>query len=194
MPLSSCFLGSLTRLALALLMIATAPIFADGMDDCAPVSPLDCDGDYRECMATARAAFNLRGSTGAVYLAARGHKQELLGMGVIKLFPDGAAAKAGMKLRDIVVAWNGQAVTEESSETFFEFLQDLRPGSSIQLTVLRDGKTREMTLRTAAVEKLLVDIWGGRYVKDHYGCAKFKEYWRAEKIDERLYGDRFTGP
>jgi serine protease Do len=59
--------------------------------------------------------------------------------------PDSAAAKAGLKAGDVVVAFDGQPV--EKAVEFQRRVGMKKPGSDVELTVLRDGKKKTLTAK-----------------------------------------------
>ncbi len=67
--------------------------------------------------------------------------------------PGGAAAKAGLKRGDVIVGFQGRAVTDNN--TLRNEIAATKPGSTITLQVLRDGKTSELkaTLEEMAAAK-----------------------------------------
>ncbi len=61
--------------------------------------------------------------------------------------PDQAADKAGVRAGDIVLSVNGQAVTRE--QTLSYLVANIKPGTSIPLELIRDGKRRTVTATIA---------------------------------------------
>ena len=59
--------------------------------------------------------------------------------------PDSAAAKAGLKAGDIIIAFDGQPV--EKAAEFQRRVAMKRPGSEVEITVLRDGKKQTLTAK-----------------------------------------------
>ena len=59
--------------------------------------------------------------------------------------PDSAAAKAGLKAGDIIVAFDGQPV--EKAAEFQRRVAMKKPGSEVEITVLRDGKKQMLTAK-----------------------------------------------
>jgi serine protease Do len=59
--------------------------------------------------------------------------------------PDSAAAKAGLKAGDIVIAFDGQPV--EKAAEFQRRVAMKKPGSEVEITVLRDGKKQTLTAK-----------------------------------------------
>lgn len=59
--------------------------------------------------------------------------------------PDSAAAKAGLKAGDIVVAFDGQPI--EKAAEFQRRVAMKKPGSEVEITVLRDGKKQTLTAK-----------------------------------------------
>jgi serine protease Do len=62
---------------------------------------------------------------------------------IASLEEDGAAAKAGLKQYDVIVAINGQAV-DNMNDLRLKITDNL-PGSKIEVTVIRDGKEKVVT-------------------------------------------------
>jgi serine protease Do len=59
--------------------------------------------------------------------------------------PDSAAAKGGLKAGDIIVAFNGQPV--EKAAEFQRRVAMKKPGSEVEITVLRDDKKQTLTAK-----------------------------------------------
>jgi S1-C subfamily serine protease len=60
------------------------------------------------------------------------------GVLVLGLVPGGPAEQAGLRVGDVIVAVDGQAV--ESAEEFLASVRGHRPGDQIQVEVVRDGQ------------------------------------------------------
>src|SRR3974390_904128 len=58
---------------------------------------------------------------------------------------DGPACRAGLKGGDIVTAFNGKQVS--GPEQFADLIHDSAPGSTVTLTVVRDGRSRDMKVK-----------------------------------------------
>ena len=63
--------------------------------------------------------------------------------------PDTPAAKAGMKVDDVITAVNGERV--DSAEALVAHIREYAVGDTVKLTVLRDSKTQEISATLAAV-------------------------------------------
>ena len=59
--------------------------------------------------------------------------------------PDSAAAKGGLKAGDIIVAFDGQPV--EKAAEFQRRVAMKKPGSEVEITVLRDDKKQTLTAK-----------------------------------------------
>jgi len=69
------------------------------------------------------------------------------GARVREVSPGGPAQRAGVRSGDLIVAVNGTDVRgRESAGRVVELLNDVKPGSKVDLKVLRDGKTRDLTV------------------------------------------------
>jgi serine protease Do len=77
--------------------------------------------------------------------------REALGLGnqegalVADVFEDSPAAQAGLKRGDVVVALDGTPVTEPGAMS--RAIATMAPGTRVTLTVLRDGKKKEIQVR-----------------------------------------------
>jgi len=69
------------------------------------------------------------------------------GYAIEYVVPGGAAAKAGMKDSDRILTVGGKVISDVYS--YMESLQSFKPGDSIKLVVLRDGKEVELTVKAA---------------------------------------------
>ncbi|MBS1802733.1 MAG: PDZ domain-containing protein [Acidobacteria bacterium] len=70
---------------------------------------------------------------------------------------DAPAAQVGLRVNDVLLEVNGQAV--EGAEAFGRLMREIPPGRKITLMVSRDGATQTMTVQLADRKKLDTDIW-----------------------------------
>jgi C-terminal processing protease CtpA/Prc len=69
------------------------------------------------------------------------------GARVREVSPGGPAQQAGVHSGDLIVAVNGTNVRgQEPAGRVVELLHDVKPGDKVDLKVLRDGKTRDLTV------------------------------------------------
>lgn len=66
---------------------------------------------------------------------------KVIGAKIDKLEDKGGAAKAGLKAKDVIVELNGTVTPGQ--ETLRALLENLRPGETVKLRVLRDGEEKE---------------------------------------------------
>jgi S1-C subfamily serine protease len=64
------------------------------------------------------------------------------GVRVQQVMPDSAAAAAGMQAGDVIVALDGEAVTDLRS--FSALLKARAPGDSVDVAIIRDGEKTEV--------------------------------------------------
>jgi serine protease Do len=65
------------------------------------------------------------------------------GIAISEVVPDSAAEKAGIKRYDVITEFNGEKV--KKANEFRNRVAMLKPGTEIELTILRDGKTKTIT-------------------------------------------------
>lgn len=83
------------------------------------------------------------------------------GAEVTNLDHDGPACKAGMKMHDVILQMNGQAI--ENEQQFLHMLKDVPVGRSVSFVVSRDGQTQTMTMTTADRKTLGLQAWEQHY-------------------------------
>ena len=80
-------------------------------------------------------------------LAASLGLKDMNGVLVNSVQPGGGAEKAGLKQGDVITKLNGTAVTD--SNAFRNHVASMQPGTSVTLTVLRDGREQELSATLA---------------------------------------------
>jgi S1-C subfamily serine protease len=69
------------------------------------------------------------------------------GARVLEVSPGGPAAEAGIRVGDVIVAVNGREVKgEDAAREVVMSIREVKPDGKLNLRVLRDGKTRELTV------------------------------------------------
>jgi len=81
------------------------------------------------------------------------------GVFVAGVAPGGPAEKAGIKEQDIVTAINGKPIHDGNE--LLDKVTATPVGSSLNLTVLRDGKERQVSVTVADLAQLFPDQFGG---------------------------------
>jgi S1-C subfamily serine protease len=85
------------------------------------------------------------------------HVKELRGAEITILDHDAPASKAGLKLHDVIVQMNGQAV--ENAEQVRRVLHETPPGKKVQLVISRDGAPLSFTVQMADRRKVQEEVW-----------------------------------
>ena len=89
---------------------------------------------------------------------------------VTQVEPNSPGGKAGLKTGDVIVKLNGQAVTD-AGELQMEVGQK-RPGDTIHLEVMRDGKTESIPVTLEAMSKSAnADTAGSEHGKGRWGLS-----------------------
>jgi serine protease Do len=76
---------------------------------------------------------------------------------VSNVTPDGAAAKAGIRRGDVIIAYQGRPVIDTNA--FRNEIAATKPGTTVALKVVRDGSARDMK---ATLEEMAASREGGR--------------------------------
>ncbi len=80
---------------------------------------------------------------------------------IARVEPDGPAAKAGVKVGDVVTSVNGKQVTPDNTLSYL--VANVKPGERVNLGVLRQGKTVSLsaTAATRPSEEQIAALGGG---------------------------------
>ena len=85
------------------------------------------------------------------------HLKAMHGAEITILDHDAPASKAGLKLHDVIVQMNGQAV--ENAEQVRRMLHGTPPGRKVQMVVSRDGAEISYTVQMADRRKVQEEAW-----------------------------------
>lgn len=105
---------------------------------------------------------------------------------LLEVVPDSAASKCGLRVGDAIVALNGQGWQQEASKSFSEQIRKLRPGTGVQLRIVRDGKVQntrvELGRRPADADLFMpgMDTELGKAMEQQAKDAHFQR-WLTEK-------------
>jgi serine protease Do len=83
------------------------------------------------------------------------------GVEITNLDHDGPACKAGMKLHDVILQMNGQAI--DGGDQLRRMLREVPVGRSVSFMVSRDGQTQTLTLMTADRRMVEQQAWEQHY-------------------------------
>jgi len=99
----------------------------------------------------------LSGAVNRVY----GFKNGVL---VQRVHPGGPAEKAGIKVGDIIVSIDGRSIKD--GDDLVSEIASRRPGSTVRLGYLRDGKQSDTTVTIGDRDKVFADLGGVQTEKD----------------------------
>lgn len=83
------------------------------------------------------------------------------GVEITNIDHDGPACKAGMKMHDVIVQMNGQAI--ENEDQLHRLLKDMPVGRTLNFVVSRDGQTQAITITTADRTMVGRQAWDQHY-------------------------------
>jgi S1-C subfamily serine protease len=100
--------------------------------------------------------FVQRPGRGAMLGVSVGPDDRAEGVEIVGVSPDGPAARAGLRTRDVLVALNGQALRKSADRgagrQLSDLMRDVRPGDTVTVDYLRDGKRGTARLEAVAAE------------------------------------------
>ena len=74
--------------------------------------------------------------------------KEEAGVEITRIEEDSPAAKAGLKVADVILQYNGQRV--EGIEQFSRFVRETPPGREVKMTISRDGNVQTIVAKISA--------------------------------------------
>ena len=83
------------------------------------------------------------------------------GAEITNLDHDGPACKAGMKVHDVILQMNGQAI--DGGDQLRRMLREVPVGRTVSFVVSRDGQAQTMTLTTADRRMVGQQAWEQHY-------------------------------
>ena len=83
--------------------------------------------------------------------------KEVRGAVITLIDHDAPAAQVGLRVNDVVLEVNGQAV--ESAEAFGRMMREVPSGRKVTILISRDGATQTVTVQLADHKKLDTDVW-----------------------------------
>jgi serine protease Do len=101
------------------------------------------------------------------------------GAEITSLDHDGPACKAGMRMHDVIVQMNGQAI--ESGDQLRHLLRDLPVGRAVSFVVSRDGQTQTMTMTTADRRTIGLQAWEQHYTVPAPGAVRGNSFLDSSK-------------
>ena len=83
--------------------------------------------------------------------------KEVRGAVITLIDHDAPAAQAGLRVNDVVLEVNGQAI--EGAEQFGRILREIPAGRKVTLVFSRDGATQTVAVQLADRKKMENDVW-----------------------------------
>jgi hypothetical protein len=83
--------------------------------------------------------------------------KEVRGAVITLIDHDAPAAQAGLRVNDVLLEVNGQAV--ESAEAFSRMMREIPPGRKISIVLSRDGAIQTIAVQLADRRKMENDVW-----------------------------------
>src|SRR6266567_4031513 len=83
--------------------------------------------------------------------------KEERGVEITMVDQDAPAGKAGLKEHDVILEFNGAAV--ESEEQLRRMIREVPPGRTVTLGISRDGSPMKMSVKLAAHDKVVPEVF-----------------------------------
>ena len=121
-----------------------------------------CEHDAQACLNYLAKAYKDKGWAGVEMDESGGSPA------VTKVHPGTPAAKANVKIGDVLVAVNGLRLGEENKEALRELWGEMKAGRTFTYTVERDGKERDLKLTLIPMsQEVLAAMVGRHMLEDH---------------------------
>lgn len=148
----------ITRTTLAVLLLATATVYAQ--------EPQRCNSSAHECEQEIRRMLSGRRYLGAQIL-------ELHPGIIIKaILPDGPAARSDLRDGDRIIAVNGHQISSGGAKEFKQVLADVKDTGTLFMIIQRRGAYRKVELRLDPYPKVQIDkIIAAHLAQSHAGVA-----------------------
>lgn len=128
-----------------------------------------CGAEATECIREMASKLKQRGWIGIEWNDTDGRPQ-------ISLVVAGSpAAKAGVKLGDVVTAFAGVSTDEDEEVVWAAMKRSLVPGKIITLAIIRDGAPRDLEVELIAVPDHIIAQWVGKHVLEHHAESRGDE-------------------
>lgn len=134
-----------------LALVAAVPVFAGGHKKCTMGT--------QECLDAMAANLKNYGWVGV-----ETDKETLK---VTKVMPGSPAEDAGIKEGDILFAMNGIELNEANHAKLKAVKKNLKPGSTVDYTIKRDGYDRQVTVTLAPMPADVLAKWIGEHMLEH---------------------------
>lgn len=102
--------------------------------------------------------------------------QDQNGVRVGRIYPSGPASRAGLRGNDVIVRADDRDVT--NSEEFDQYLDNAQPGQEMELTVMRDGQEKMVTIVPGNRSEYI----GPRYDRESQEMANSRDYDNGQQM------------
>ena len=139
----------------AMVAIAAMPAFAGG-------DHKKCSGSTQECLDYMANKLKSSGWVGVELEAGKsGHYT------VNKVIPGSPAEEAGIRKGDVLFAMNGIEISDENEEALQKAKKEWKPGKSVDYTIQRNGRDRQVEITLAPMPTDVLAKWIGTHMLEH---------------------------
>jgi C-terminal processing protease CtpA/Prc len=162
---------------LAVVLIATVPLVFAGGEDCkgkdAQASAAHagyhgkCTLSTQDCLDHMAAKMKNSGWVGIEM-----DQDETTGaLTILKVVPGSPAESAGLQPGDVLYALNGVEINDKNEDALSKARQEWKPGQTVNYTVKRDGRSKDISLTLAAMPADVLARFVGQHMLEHASTA-----------------------
>jgi len=127
---------------------------------CAGETEPRCTADVQECLDMMARQFQGRGWVG-IEMDQDSESGEMF---LTRVVPNSPAERAGLRAGDVLVSLNQVEFCEKNKAKMYEVRKDWAPGKRITYSILRDGKTIEISMKLGELPDDVLAQWVGRHM------------------------------
>ena len=118
-----------------------------------------CKSGTQDCLNKMAAKFKDRGWVGVEL-----DHNENGSMTVLEVIDGSPAQAAGLKSGDVLLAFNGVEFGDDNSKKLKQAQVEMKVGNTIEYTVKRNGKTKDVAIKLAPIPEEVVYAWVGQHM------------------------------
>ena len=90
---------------------------------------------------------------------------------ILKVVPGSPAESAGLQAGDVLYALNGVEINDKNEDALSKARKEWKPGQTVNYTVKRDGRSKDISLTLAAMPADVLARFVGEHMLEHASTA-----------------------